>query len=542
MTKIEFDNIMATATPTTIIDLQGTIIDWELVINKPCTIIGNGTTINLVGKNIPYAITITDSCDFSGISVITDKSGLHLTNEANLSDITINAAETGIYFTGDGTGGLIEDVTVDGAEHGFTFYNARKYIVDASTSKNCTIGYEFEGTSDIIGDTESDPSWLTGTPPVVEADRTNRTHLISMNGCSAYGNQFGIRIVNSNALLFESVKIFDNEQTGVWQMPNSYNNKINGEIYKNAGYGIKNTDRQGNLHDVDARQTWWGDITGPSGYGKGSGQKISTNVSSDPWLRDGTDPDVLLYPQTRKWIWGMLGYPIIRVELSEEMVTECINMAIDRFMYYQTPEPDWAYATLGTMSYELDLADMKTREGTPVSITKHQVIEVAYQPYNDLFAQLTGSGMDFFLTYYMQGSGGSFLSDFYMALGYKDDMERTLGINPSYEFLSHLQPNGLVKDVVRLYPRPQNAVKIGVKYNRTLTQVEVDTHTWIRKYALAWAKEQLGEIRSKFSSLPSPTGETTLNGSSLKAEAQQEKEALMTELIGLTEPLSFSIG
>jgi hypothetical protein len=542
MTKIEFDNLMSTATQTTIVELPGTIIDWELVIDKPCTIVGNNTIVNLVGKNIPYAVTITDSCDLSGISIISDKSGMHVTNEASFSNITVNCEETGIYLTGDGTGGLIEDVIIDGADNGLVFHDARKYTLNAPIVKNCQIGVEFEGTSDVIGDTESDPSWSSGLPPVPEADRTNRTHSISINGLVSYGNKFGIRILNSNALLLESVKIFDNSESGVWQMPNSYNNKINGEIYKNIGYGIKNTDRQGNLHDVDARQTWWGDITGPSGYGKGSGQKISTNVSTDPWLRDGTDPDVLLYPQTRKWIWGMLGYPIIRVELSEEMVTECINMAIDKFMYYQTPEPDWAYATLGTMTYELDLADLKTREGYPVSITKHQVIEVAYQPYNDLFAQLTGSGMDFFLTYYMQGSGGSFLSDFYMALGYKDDMERTLGINPSYEFLSHLQPNGMVKDVVRLYPRPQNAVKIGIKYNRTLTQEEVDSHTWIRKYALAWAKEQLGEIRSKFSSLPSPTGETTLNGSSLKAEAATEKEALITELIGLTEPLSFSIG
>jgi hypothetical protein len=243
----------------------------------------------------------------------------------------------------------------------------------------------------------------------------------------------------------------------------------------------------------------------------------------------------------------MLGYPIIRVELSEEMITESINMAIDRFMYYQTPEPDWAYGTLGSYSYEIDLSELKTANGTPISLTKQQVIEVCYQPYNDLFAQLTGGGADLFLTYFMQnggsgGSGSGFLSDFYLALGYKDDMERTLGVNPTYEFVSHLQPNGSVKDCIRLYPRPQNSIKIGVKFSRMLTQDEVDSYTWIRKYALAWAKEQLGRIRSKFSSLPSPTGETSLDGNTLIAEAQTEKEALMTELIGLAEPLSFSIG
>lgn len=541
MTKSDFDAAMATATQTTVIELPGGTIDWPLAIDKPCTIVGNDTTIDLTGSGVLYAVIITDACDLSGISIITDKSGILLTNEANLSSIKIDAGDTGMSITGDGSGGVIEEVMVSNANHGWKFFNARKYAVSAPVATNCQIGFEFEGSSDIIGDTDTDPSCVGGVI-CPEADRTNRTHLISLDGLVSFKNTFGIRLINANAISFVSSKVYDNTNLGVWQMPNSYNNRFDGEIYRNVNYGVKNTDRAGNLHDFDARQTWWGDITGPSGYGKGSGQKISTNVNASPWLRDGTDPDVLLYPTTRSWIWSMLGYPIVRVELSEEMVTNCINMAIDKFMYYQTPEPDWAYGTLGTNTYEILLDDLKLPNGTPVSITKRQIIEVAYQPYNDLFAQLTGSGMDFFLTYYMQGSGGSFLSDFYMALGYKDDMERTLGINPSYEIISHLQPNGSVKDAIRLYPRPQNAVKVGVKFSRTLTQAEVDNQTWIRKYALAWAKEQLGRIRSKYSSLPSPTGETTLDGSTLLAEAQQEKEALVQELIGLVEPLSFSIG
>lgn len=541
MTKSDFDAAMATATQTTVIELPGGTIDWPLAITKPCTILGNNTVIDLAGKGIDFAVVITDACELSGLSILTDKSGIHLTNEANVSGIKVDAGDTGVYITGDGTGGLFEEVMVSNAQHGWIFHDARKYMVSAPVATGCQIGFEFEGTSDIIGDTDSDPSSVPGVP-CPEADRTNRTHSITLDGLVSFKNTFGVRLINSNAISFISSKVYDNANLGIWQMPNSYNNRFDGEVYKNVNYGVKNTDRQGNLHDFDARQTWWGDITGPSGYGKGSGQKISTNVNASPWLRDGTDPDVLLYPMTRAWVWSMLGYPIVRVELSEEMVTNCINMAIDRFMYYQTPEPDWAYGTLGTNTYEILLDDLKLPNGTPISINKHQVIEVAYQPYNDLFAQLTGSGMDFFLTYYMQGSGGSFLSDFYMALGYKDDMERTLGINPSYELVSHLQPNGSVKDAIRLYPRPQNAVKVGVKFNRMLTQDEVDAQMWIRKYALAWAKEMLGRIRSKYSSLPSPTGETTLDGSTLITEAQTEKDSLENELLLRSEPLSFSIG
>jgi hypothetical protein len=53
---------------------------------------------------------------------------------------------------------------------------------------------------------------------------------------------------------------------------------------------------------------------------------------------------------------------------------------------------------------------------------------------------------------------------------------------------------------------------------------------WIRKYTLALCKELLGAIREKYSSIPIPGGETTLDGAQLRAEATTEKENLVTQL------------
>ena len=53
---------------------------------------------------------------------------------------------------------------------------------------------------------------------------------------------------------------------------------------------------------------------------------------------------------------------------------------------------------------------------------------------------------------------------------------------------------------------------------------------WIRKYALALSRELLGFIRSKYSSVPVPGSEVTLNGGELVSQAQQEKEELVTQL------------
>ena len=53
---------------------------------------------------------------------------------------------------------------------------------------------------------------------------------------------------------------------------------------------------------------------------------------------------------------------------------------------------------------------------------------------------------------------------------------------------------------------------------------------WIFKYTLALAKEVLGNIRNKYSAIPIPGAEVTLNGADLVAQSQTEKEALITQI------------
>ena len=53
---------------------------------------------------------------------------------------------------------------------------------------------------------------------------------------------------------------------------------------------------------------------------------------------------------------------------------------------------------------------------------------------------------------------------------------------------------------------------------------------WIFKYTLALAKEVLGNIRNKYSTLPIPGSEVTLNGADLISQAQTEKDTLITQL------------
>ena len=53
---------------------------------------------------------------------------------------------------------------------------------------------------------------------------------------------------------------------------------------------------------------------------------------------------------------------------------------------------------------------------------------------------------------------------------------------------------------------------------------------WIKDYTLASCKYMLGEARSKFATIAGPQGGSTLNGDTLKAEAQQEMDKLELEV------------
>ena len=58
---------------------------------------------------------------------------------------------------------------------------------------------------------------------------------------------------------------------------------------------------------------------------------------------------------------------------------------------------------------------------------------------------------------------------------------------------------------------------------------------WIRRYALALAKEMLGSVRGKYQSVPIPGDTTTLDFSRLLSEAKDEKDKLIVELKELLE-------
>ena len=93
----------------------------------------------------------------------------------------------------------------------------------------------------------------------------------------------------------------------------------------------------------------------------------------------------------------------------------------------------------------------------------------------------------------------------------------------------------LQNNKLRLFPIPNgsNFTKVYFQYIKKTDRsnpLKGVGRQWIQKYALALAKEMLGYVRGKYSALPIPNAEITLNSADLVSAAQTEKEGLITEL------------
>ena len=86
------------------------------------------------------------------------------------------------------------------------------------------------------------------------------------------GQLFSTTILENNSLSYNEKAILVMVANGV---------KINfNEIFNNTLFGVNNTDSNG----VNAENNWWGSCDGPSGFGSGNGDAVSSNVTFSNWL------------------------------------------------------------------------------------------------------------------------------------------------------------------------------------------------------------------------------------------------------------------
>ena len=222
---------------------------------------------------------------------------------------------------------------------------------------------------------------------------------------------------------------------------------------------------------------------------------------------------------------------------------------------------------IGKQEYDLDtlFADV-SESGKKIDITR--VFHEATPAINRFFDPYSVSGQGTLNLIDEFGFGSFSPAAQFILMPMYEDMLRIQAIEFNDQFRKSAFTFNIVNNKIRVFPIPSSTSLITTLYfdyivrdeyfaNSTIVKADVVSdysdveydfisyrkindvgRQWIRKYTLALVKELLGAVREKYSTIPIPGSEVSLDGGALRAEAQTEKDNLMTQLRETLEELS----
>lgn len=235
------------------------------------------------------------------------------------------------------------------------------------------------------------------------------------------------------------------------------------------------------------------------------------------------------FNNVRDYILYNLGYPVVRVELTQEHLSMAIIDAVTR--YYDR-------AAMDLTCLNVDVNANNTVD-IPESIKPTMIENIIFEVNlidgfsKGMFVSGTEDAMGKYVMPFQtwQGILDNFdMIGYYMFLQRLEDFKKMLGIDRTWEIMN---------DKIYLYPSEIRFNRIGIVYKGNLSDEVLETEYWIKEYAYAKAKFMLGTIRSKMSGFQTAGGNIAADGSELKSEAKEEMSKLLEDLNGLQRPLPF---
>lgn len=228
---------------------------------------------------------------------------------------------------------------------------------------------------------------------------------------------------------------------------------------------------------------------------------------------------------------------IVDVELDRDHYDIAINKALS------------TYRQLSAGSVEESVIFIQTQDNVTEYTLPDEVMEVR-RLYRRGIGANSGTGSNFdpfdmaFNNMYLLNAGQiGGLATFDAFSQYKETVGRIFGSEYNFTWNRNTKVLKILRNV-----RTDEEVAVGV-YNfipESVLLKDVYASPWLSNFSLANAKYMLGEARSKYQSgLPGAGGAVTLNGDTLKAEAQAEMESLRQSVSMMEEgntPLGFIIG
>ena len=259
-------------------------------------------------------------------------------------------------------------------------------------------------------------------------------------------------------------------------------------------------------------------------------------------------------------------YEESNVNFQDAIVTPSLQKIVDLSEQYGTwagvgGNTDWhsgsVYLTSSVQDYNLDVwAESQGISGSDIEIMRvfYEPIPASIQMYGGL--GYAGSGLGAFANAGMAGYGAnSFLM---LPLSY--DLQMMQGIEMFRDVLFSQFTLQLINNKLRIFPIPTDADEGGqlwfqymLKSEEECATVDIDPNTisnisqvpyrnvdydtinsvgrsWIFEYTLALVKEILGYVRGKYTQVPIPGAEVTLNQADLLTSSTADKNALIDRL------------
>lgn len=235
------------------------------------------------------------------------------------------------------------------------------------------------------------------------------------------------------------------------------------------------------------------------------------------------------YTNLKNYVLYSLGYPLVRVELTEEHIRTAIIDALT--MYHRYATVDYSFLHISITENPFDM---------PAGLNKELIVDILFPSsfFDSLGSGIAAGGFvgefegSVIPVFNQQGIINIFtqfnLPLYYAYLQRLEDIKRIVGIDKMWEVLDNK---------IYLFPINQPVQDVGILYKGTLTESEAEEQIWIKRYALACAKQMLGTIRSKFSGITAAGSNLSADGEALKTEAAAEKDKLEIELKGMQRPL-----
>jgi hypothetical protein len=281
------------------------------------------------------------------------------------------------------------------------------------------------------------------------------------------------------------------------------------------------------------RVTTYGDSFGTF-KGTGLHDQVSTGDIDQDKLNKNTLVDGVEFNTfeitIKDYILSKLGHPVVRVELAPLQLKIAIDEATTKLSYHA---PVWTkqFATFEA-SAPCNLYEI------PSFILNNLTYVVYKKTLLSIQSQAGTLEFDFFIKYFQDNHlfGDFQVGEFYLMQSHLEQMRKILSQEGSFDIINN--------KYLQISPKPAQTTQDVILEYRAVDSNTIHPayRNWIQKYAMAVAKGILGEIRSKYSTLPSPGGGAQLNGQMLKDESVREIEMLELQLIQeIEEPPAFTL-